>query len=126
YAGERHGVCCRVIPSGIEVVLLIDRLLLDERQNARMPRTADRRALRVDPLVLGRGKDQVDVVKVVDGERELANIVGALRSPGRLASCLDSRQQQRDQDANNGNDNEQLDQGKSFTRPSLSTHKMPF
>jgi hypothetical protein len=45
--------------------------------------------------------------------RHLLEIVRALGAAGRFAGRLDSRQEQRDQNANDGNHNQQFDQGKA-------------
>jgi hypothetical protein len=47
-------------------------------------------------------------VNVVSRERHLLQLVGALHPPRRFAGRLHRRQQQRDQDANDGNHDEQF------------------
>lgn len=60
----------------------------------------------------GRGKVQERVVEVVRGQANLFQIVAALHTACCFPSLLNRRQQQRDQDANNGNYYEEFDQGK--------------
>jgi hypothetical protein len=50
------------------------------------------------------------------GEGKLLQIVPALGLPGGLAGRLHRRQQKRDQDADDRNDHQQLDQGKTVPR----------
>jgi hypothetical protein len=49
---------------------------------------------------------------IVNRQSDLLEIVFALRSAGRFAGLLDSGQQQGNQHGNNGNDDQQLDEGK--------------
>ena len=68
-----------------------------------------------DPILApaaGR-KETLGLFVVQASERKLFEIVGALQTPGRLTRRLHSRQQQRDQDADDRNDHEQFDQGKT-------------
>jgi hypothetical protein len=53
------------------------------------------------------------VVEIVHRQGKLLEVVGALRSPRRLARGLHGRQQQRDEDANDGNYHQQFNQGKA-------------
>lgn len=50
---------------------------------------------------------------VMHGQHHLFQVIPARHPPRRFASGLDSRQEQRHQDANDGNDDEQLDEGES-------------
>jgi hypothetical protein len=50
---------------------------------------------------------------LVKSQAHLLEIVLALRATRRLATGLHGRQQQAHQHANNGNDNQQLDEGKA-------------
>src|SRR5437762_3323790 len=71
-----------------------------------------------DPGAAERQDDAVDVARqaaghiviVVQADAELLEVVAALRPPGRLASGLHRRQEQGDQNADDGNDDEQLDE----------------
>ena len=55
---------------------------------------------------------------VVDGERELLEVVAALHAGGGLADLLDGRQQEADEDGDDGDHHQQLDQRE---RPPLTT-----
>ena len=57
-----------------------------------------------------RRKLAVGAVIIVQRRRKLLGLVMTLRAPGGLASRLHRRQQKRDQNADDGNDHEQLDQ----------------
>jgi hypothetical protein len=57
---------------------------------------------------LTHGKHLADVVVIVNGQRNLLQVIGALHAPRRLAGGLNSRQQQGDQNANDGNHHQQL------------------
>jgi hypothetical protein len=50
---------------------------------------------------------------VQGGQSELLHVVLALASAGRFACCLNRRQEQRNQDADDRDHNEQLDQRKT-------------
>src|SRR6478752_6559105 len=53
------------------------------------------------------------VVEVVRGQCQLPHFVRAGRTPGRLAGGLHGRQEQRDEYANDGDDDQQLDKRKA-------------
>jgi hypothetical protein len=57
-----------------------------------------------------RRKLFVDIVEVVQREKELFLIALTLRSAGGFAGGLHSRQQQSDQDSDDGNDHQELDE----------------
>jgi hypothetical protein len=46
----------------------------------------------------------------VDGEAKLSEVVAARRASGRFAGLLHGGEQQRDEDANDGDDDEQFDE----------------
>jgi hypothetical protein len=52
-------------------------------------------------------------VVTLNANAELPKIILALRTPGRLACRLNGRQEQRHQDADDGNHHEQLHKGKT-------------
>ena len=56
-----------------------------------------------------RGKRAERVVVVVGGQAELFEVVGAGHAAGGLASRLHRRQQDSNQDANDGDDDQQLE-----------------
>lgn len=60
------------------------------------------------------------IVVVVQPEAELLEIVLALRPPGRLAGLLDRREEQSDEHADDRDDHEQFDQGKTRVLPGVS------
>ena len=62
-------------------------------------------------IPIGRVPHRVQVV--LRGESELLEVVRALRAAGGLAGGLDGGQQQRDQDADDRDDHQQLDQGEA-------------
>ena len=95
---------------------VVQRLLLHVGQDvveeaARLERTvaAGRVAHEFQPPA-ARGKPVDRLFVVQRGEADLLEVVGALREPGRLAGRLHRRQQQRDQDADDRDDHQQLDQ----------------
>ena len=53
----------------------------------------------------------VGVVMILPRQADLFQIVLALRDPGRFPRRLNGRQQQRDQNADDGDDDQQLDKG---------------
>src|SRR5262249_7865212 len=59
------------------------------------------------------GQAAVGVVVVVQGDAHLFEVVGALGAVGGVADLLHGRQEQRDQDADDGDHHQQLDQGKT-------------
>ena len=65
----------------------------------------------MEGLAHGQAADGVDIV--VGRQGELLEVVGALHAPGGLAGRLDGGQQQRDQDAGDGDDHQQFDQGEA-------------
>ncbi len=64
-------------------------------------------------VVLARGKLTEDTVVIVQRQRDLLEVVGALRAVGGLAHLLHRRQQETNQHRYDGNDDEQLDQRES-------------
>lgn len=61
----------------------------------------------------GRRKRLERIVIVVTRQRQLFQMVAALHPSRRFASCLDGRQQQGNQDANDRNDHEQFNEGET-------------
>src|SRR5262249_16218412 len=61
-----------------------------------------------------RREAHVRVVIVVQGQRDLLEVVGALRASGGLAHLLDSGEQQADEDRDDRDHHQQLDQRESF------------
>ena len=57
-----------------------------------------------------RRKDAGNTLVVVDGEAELFQIIRALDAPCRFASCLDCRQEKRDQDGDDRDHHQELDE----------------
>ena len=123
--GRRHGgvlgLARRAAAVGHrEVVGVVDRLLLHERQHADLVRGAGaRRDDRKDP---GRRHHAVDRDVVVDGQADLLHVVRALAAAGRLAGRLHGGQQKRDQHADNGDHDQQLNERKAGAFP---THGKP-
>jgi len=71
---------------------------------------------RVALVILGptpRGETVQCRLEVMKTKPQLFEVVRTLAAAGRLARRLDSRQQQSDEDADDGNHDEQLDQSKS-------------
>ena len=66
-------------------------------------------------------EDAVGAVVIVQRQPDLLEVVGALRSPGRLTGRLDGRQEQGDQDRDDGDDHEQLDERERS--PRLTFHR---
>ena len=64
------------------------------------------------PVGLLRAHRQVFVghVEIVNGQRELPHLVGALHAAGRFAGGLNRRQQERDQDADDRDHDQELDE----------------
>ena len=95
------------------VVLLVDVVLLEVRQNVRHPAHAHRtRGTR--PQVARQAA--VGVVVVVHCQANLLQVVLAGTAGGGLAHFLHGRQQQADEDRNNRDHHQQLDQSESAAR----------
>ena len=105
------------VVAAAEVVAIVEGPLLQRREHHR------ERPLDGDPAESGRagvdhvaGRDAVvGVVVVVRGQGDLLEIVRALHPPRRLAGRLHGGQQQCDQDADDGDDHEQLDEREGST-----------
>ena len=63
-----------------------------------------------------------DVVELVDRDALLLQVVDALRAAGRFARGLHRRQQQRHQNADDGDHHQQLDQGEAAPRRRLQVY----
>src|SRR5262249_3305081 len=98
------------------VILVPDRLLFDIGQDLSVESQPER-AGRICHRSQGGWKFLVGVVKIVDRQTILLEVILALAAAGRLAGLLDSRQKQGRQDGNDGNDDQQLDQGESRSSP---------
>ena len=67
----------------------------------------------------------IGAMKVMHCQTNLLQVVVALRTPCRLARRLNGRQQQRHENADDRNDHQQLDQGKSrYALHSVSVHHL--
>ena len=89
--------------------------LLNERVKERPERKS---SFSVRPYVnVGRRQSSSCVVKIVDRETELFQVIGTLSSSGCLPCGLNRRQKKSDQDTNDRNDDEKFDKGEaaSFT-----------
>lgn len=101
---------------------------LGERQHQRAPSRPATVATRRVAVVTneGRRQEEIGVMKILRGQANLLEIVRALHAAGSLARGLHCGQQQRDQDADDGDDDEELDEGKAtLAQPNsqgLSTH----
>ena len=71
------------------------------------------------PVPHDRREDVVRRQVVVDAEPHLLEVVGALRTPGRLARRLDGGQEQGDQDGDDRNHHQQLDEREPATTSDL-------
>ena len=97
---------------------VVQRLFLNVRQDAVQPASRlffARSPVRVAHPILSpaaAGKTFLLALVVDAAERQLLQVVHALGPPGSLASCLNGRQQQRDQNANDGNHDQQFDKRK--------------
>ena len=89
---------------GTTTVKIIQRLLLDVRQNVH----EERRTFR---MAHNRRKALVRIMKILGRQRELLQIITALRAPRSFARGLNRRQQQRNQYADNRDDHQQLHKG---------------
>src|SRR5262249_50231148 len=104
-----------------DVAGVVQRALLDVRQDARQPAPAVDVARAVAVAGAGVGGEEVVVVVVgVDGDAQLLEVVLAGGGRGRLTHLLDGRQQQADQHGDDGDDDEQLDQRER--RPTTVPH----
>jgi hypothetical protein len=100
--------------------LIVQRGLLDERQNHRSPTPpASIAGTHVQHL---RGKDFERVVVVVRGQPKLLEVVAALHTTRGLASGLHGREQQGDQDANDGDHDQEFHQRKAKSRRSSASN----
>ena len=52
----------------------------------------------------------MDIMMILEGQAHLPQVILALGTARRFAGCLDSREEQGDQDADNGDDDQQLDE----------------
>ena len=112
---------------GIEHV--IQGVLLDVRQDQRTPSPARRGLVGcIDHVALGQVA--VGVVVAVHAQADLLEVVLALGTGGGRTDLLHRGQQQSDQDRDDGNDHQQLDQGKprtAATQPGMSrSHRTSF
>src|SRR5262249_54588833 len=104
---------------------LVDVVLFDERQQPVKDGDADHGGVERPgdghrgnrPVLAGqraqgaqRRQGLVDVVQVVGGQAELLQIVRTLGAVGGLADLLHGGQEQRDEDADNGDHHQQLDE----------------
>src|SRR5262249_20003099 len=64
-----------------------------------------------------RWETAIGIVIVMDGHSQLLQIVGTLHPVGRLAHLLHGRQKEADEHRNDGNDHQELDQGKGPPGP---------
>jgi hypothetical protein len=103
-----------VVGSQVLVKLLVNRLLLEVRQDVAIPRDAG------GPDRLAFGKGLLGIVIAVQGQADLLHVVLTLRARGRLAHLLHGRHQQGDEDRDDGNHDQQFDESESG--PS-STHR---
>jgi len=55
----------------------------------------------------------------MQGNANLSDVTEALGPPGGFSSCLDGWQQQRDQDADDGDYDQQLDQRKTYANTAI-------
>ena len=92
-------------------------ILLDKRQDVLKPALLVLKTVGDDGQLIGvaRGKHPLHVVQLVHRQRELLDVVGALTAPRRRPSRLHRRQQERDQNANDGDDDQKLDKCKTAT-----------
>ena len=112
-----------VLPGIIEIPRRRQGPLLDLGQDQHEQRNVAvlgriRLAGRRGPIESAGGKHAVRIVIVLRRQGELLQVVDATGPPGRLAGRLDRRQQQRDQDADNGNHHQQFDQRKRLAHSS--------
>ena len=62
------------------------------------------------------GQHLAGAMITLHSQTDLLEIIKACRAPPSFASCLDRRQEQRDENAKDGDDDEQLDQGEAASR----------
>src|SRR5262249_51832718 len=96
-------------------------LLLQVRQQRQQPAgPVVRLLIGSERVQLPRREHLIRAVVVVQGQADLAQVVGALHPGGCLGDFLPRRQQQADENRNNGDDDQQLDQRER--RPSGGNH----
>ena len=66
----------------------------------------------------------IGVMVLVGGHAELPQVVGTMSAARGLAGCLNGRQQQRDQDADDRNHDQQLDKRKTMLGADLATARI--
>src|SRR5207244_10622833 len=107
-----------------ELQAVVERLLLEERQQQRAPAPTGQSVAAVVGIIdaisgaclhprslqVGGRKDLLNALVVVQGDPDLFKVVDALGAPSRFACRLDGRQQKGDEDADDRDDHEQLDE----------------
>src|SRR5262249_14568157 len=94
-----------------QIPLLEKIVLLQVREYDDRPGDAP---IHVEP---SRRDRPVSVMVIVDRHANLLEVVSTSATGGGLADFLDRRQQERDEDADNGNHHQQFDEGKPATLP---------
>ena len=114
---DQARVRLRALAAGAHLVhLIVEGLLFAEGHDRHAPgETPGPSGRGVRPR--GGGENAVGAVVGHQRQSQLLEIVAALRPPGGLPSGLNGRQQQRDQNADDGDDHQQLDQGKTASGP---------
>ena len=104
-----------------EVEQVLQIRLLDVGQQSRV----NREPLHIGDVILRVGHRQTAVhpLVVVQRQPQLAQVVLALGAAGRLTRLLNRRQQQRHQNADDGNDHQQFDESKTRRSPSRARRR---
>jgi hypothetical protein len=76
------------------------------------------------PAIARRGHHFMSALVVVNGDAILLQIIAAATAAGRFTGGLDGGQEQGHQDANDGDDDEQLDEGKPRRPNEVPLHVM--
>lgn len=126
----------RIIARKVQLQRVVQAALFDIRQQKRQPspsrprivevrvHRSHRRTIRLTN-VAGR-EDLVFAFKAMEGQPNLLEIVLALGSPARFTGALHGGQQYADQRADDGDNNQKFDQGKSPPEPAQWPHDSAF
>ena len=119
------------IPRNLEVDLVVDRGLFDVGQDVDQPVARSLAPVVVLTLqegvgvVFERRKAALRVVRVVQGQANLLDVVGAGAAASRLTGRLNSRQQQANEHANDGDHDEQFDEREASQKVTAMHCRLP-
>src|SRR5207249_860529 len=134
HIGSAHSQVAGIQINNAVVVLLVEVVLFDERQEFDSPvaevigiaRCAVGGAEAVNgPALVARQKRAVHIVVGVHGQANLLEIVRAAHTVGGLAHLLNGGQEQANEHSNNRNHYQQFDQSKAAAAATTPSHWTP-